>query len=47
LRPPALHQANWLTPAADFPGRAVTFVVPGPVGGITDALCRIIAEKLG
>ena len=32
--------------AADFPDRAVTFVVPGPVGGITDALCRIVADKL-
>src|SRR5262244_2182056 len=32
--------------AADFPGRAVTFVVPGPVGGVTDTLCRIVADRL-
>ena len=32
--------------AADFPGRPVTFVVPGPVGGITDALCRLVADRL-
>jgi tripartite-type tricarboxylate transporter receptor subunit TctC len=32
--------------AADFPGRSVTFVVPGPVGGITDTLCRMVADKL-
>ena len=34
------------TLAADFPGRSVTFVVPGPVGGITDTLCRMVADKL-
>jgi tripartite-type tricarboxylate transporter receptor subunit TctC len=33
-------------PAADFPGRAVKFVVPGPVGGPTDTLCRLVADKL-
>jgi tripartite-type tricarboxylate transporter receptor subunit TctC len=33
-------------PAADFPGRSVTFVVPGPVGGVTDTLCRIVADRL-
>jgi tripartite-type tricarboxylate transporter receptor subunit TctC len=32
--------------AADFPGRPVTFVVPGPVGGITDTLCRMVADRL-
>jgi tripartite-type tricarboxylate transporter receptor subunit TctC len=32
--------------AAGFPGRSVTFVVPGPVGGITDTLCRIVADRL-
>ena len=33
-------------PAADFPGRAIKFVVPGPVGGPTDTLCRLVADKL-
>jgi len=43
LAPPAGAE----TPlAADFPGRLVTFVVPGPVGGITDTLCRMVADKL-
>jgi tripartite-type tricarboxylate transporter receptor subunit TctC len=34
------------SPAADFPGRSVTFVVPAPVGGPTDTLCRVVADKL-
>ena len=43
LAPPAGAE----TPlTADFPGRLVTFVVPGPVGGITDTLCRMVADKL-
>jgi len=43
LAPPVGAQ----TPLApDFPGRLVTFVVPGPVGGITDTLCRMVADKL-
>jgi tripartite-type tricarboxylate transporter receptor subunit TctC len=33
--------------AADFPQRAVRFVVPFPPGGGTDALARILAAKLG
>jgi tripartite-type tricarboxylate transporter receptor subunit TctC len=32
--------------AADFPGRSIAFVVPGPVGGITDTLCRAVADRL-
>jgi tripartite-type tricarboxylate transporter receptor subunit TctC len=41
------ERAGTETPfAADFPGRSVTFVVPGPVGGITDTLCRMVADKL-
>jgi tripartite-type tricarboxylate transporter receptor subunit TctC len=34
------------SPATDFPGRSVTFVAPAPVGGPTDTLCRVVAEKL-
>jgi tripartite-type tricarboxylate transporter receptor subunit TctC len=43
LAPPAGAEAPL---AADFPGRPVTFVVPGPVGGVTDTLCRMVADKL-
>ena len=32
--------------AAEFPGRSMTFVVPGPVGGVTDTLCRMVADRL-
>jgi tripartite-type tricarboxylate transporter receptor subunit TctC len=40
-------RANAETPlAAGFPGRSVTFVVPGPVAGITDVLCRLVADRL-
>jgi tripartite-type tricarboxylate transporter receptor subunit TctC len=32
--------------AADYPLRAISFIVPGPVGGTTDTLCRMVADKL-
>jgi tripartite-type tricarboxylate transporter receptor subunit TctC len=31
----------------DYPQRSIVLVVPGPVGGTTDALCRLIADGLG
>jgi tripartite-type tricarboxylate transporter receptor subunit TctC len=30
----------------DYPRRSITLVVPGPVGGTTDTLCRFIADGL-
>src|SRR5215831_15085885 len=30
----------------DYPRRSIVLVVPGPVGGTTDALCRLIADGL-
>jgi tripartite-type tricarboxylate transporter receptor subunit TctC len=30
----------------DYPQRPITLVVPGPVGGTTDSLCRFIADGL-
>ncbi len=42
----ALMAPTCVARAADFPGRAITFVVPGPVGGVTDTLCRMVADKL-
>jgi tripartite-type tricarboxylate transporter receptor subunit TctC len=32
--------------AAEYPARSITFIVPGPVGGTTDTLCRMVADKL-
>jgi tripartite-type tricarboxylate transporter receptor subunit TctC len=32
--------------AADFPAHSITFIVPGPAGGSTDTLCRVVADKL-
>jgi hypothetical protein len=33
--------------AQNFPNRAVTMVVPFPAGGITDAVARALASKMG
>lgn len=30
----------------DYPQRSITLVVPGPVGGTTDTLCRFVADGL-
>src|SRR5262249_3574368 len=30
----------------DYPQRSITLVVPGPVGGTTDTLCRLVADGL-
>jgi tripartite-type tricarboxylate transporter receptor subunit TctC len=30
-----------------FPSRLVTLVVPSPAGSTTDALARIVADRLG
>jgi tripartite-type tricarboxylate transporter receptor subunit TctC len=30
----------------DYPQRSITLIVPGPVGGTTDTLCRFIADGL-
>lgn len=35
------------TYAQDYPNRSVTMVVPFPAGGITDALARALAQKMG
>jgi tripartite-type tricarboxylate transporter receptor subunit TctC len=32
--------------AADWPSRPVTFIVPFPPGGNTDALARLVAQRL-
>jgi tripartite-type tricarboxylate transporter receptor subunit TctC len=32
--------------AAEYPVRSITFIVPGPVAGTTDTLCRMVADKL-
>jgi tripartite-type tricarboxylate transporter receptor subunit TctC len=32
--------------AADYPERSISLVVPAPVGGTTDTLCRVVADKL-
>src|SRR4051812_24420089 len=33
--------------ADDYPSRPITLVVPFPAGGASDAVTRILAEKLG
>lgn len=35
------------TPAADYPSRPVTVIVPFPAGGVTDTLGRATAQQLG
>ena len=35
------------TIAQEFPNRPVTMVVPFPAGGITDAVARALANKMG
>jgi len=32
--------------AANYSARSITFIVPGPVGGSTDTICRVVADKL-
>lgn len=32
--------------AADYPLRSISLIVPGPVGGTTDTLCHMVADKL-
>jgi tripartite-type tricarboxylate transporter receptor subunit TctC len=32
--------------ASNYPARSITFIVPGPVAGSTDTLCRVVADKL-
>ena len=42
----ALTAAAWTGPAAAFPERNVTFIVPFAAGGSTDVVARILAEHM-
>ncbi len=32
-------------PGASIPGASITLIVPGPLGGTTDTLCRMVADR--
>jgi tripartite-type tricarboxylate transporter receptor subunit TctC len=42
----ALSAYSSLAPAQSYPSRPITIVVPFPAGGPTDALARVLAERM-
>ena len=42
-----ISSSAWAQMAPEFPSRTVRLIVPFPPGGATDALARLMAEKLG